>query len=264
MEEHQFVFIGGLHRSGTTLLFQCLREHPQISGFRDTGVEEDEGQHLQTVYPTALTHGGAGKFGFNSETFLDESSQLASSENAQKLFQQWSQYWDLHKSILLEKSPPNLVRCRFLQKLFPNSKFIIVLRHPVAVSYATKKWSQTQMGSLIQHWLVCHDRFEADRPFLNQVLVLKYEDLIDNSSIILEEVYRFIGVEVIPATQAIRSGVNDRYFAWWNRRNNLIRSVYHQYLIRRFESRVNRFGYSLIDLEWRNTAQLRSPLTEKG
>ncbi|MGB3190321.1 MAG: sulfotransferase [Limnoraphis sp.] len=252
MDEYQFVFIGGLHRSGTTLLFQCLREHPQISGFRDTGVFEDEGQHLQTVYPTAQVYGGAGKFGFNSAAFLDEHSQLISPENTQKLFHEWSQYWDLQKPILLEKSPPNLVRCRFLQQMFPNSCFIIVLRHPIAVSYATKKWSQTQMHSLMRHWLVCYERFEDDRPFLNRVLVLKYEDLIDNGKTVLDEVFRFIGVEPFALTQQIRSGVNDRYFTWWKSRQNPLKNFYTDYIIRKFESRVNRFGYSLTDLNKRN------------
>ena len=53
MTDHRLVFVGGLHRSGTTPLTRCLAAHAQISGFAHTGVEEDEGQHLQTVHPPA-------------------------------------------------------------------------------------------------------------------------------------------------------------------------------------------------------------------
>ena len=57
----QLVFVGGLHRSGTSLVHRCLAGHPRVSGFRDTGVWEDEGQHLQTVYRPAAAHGGPGQ-----------------------------------------------------------------------------------------------------------------------------------------------------------------------------------------------------------
>src|SRR6516164_3214081 len=108
MLDHTLVFIGGLHRSGTSILHECLREHPRASGFRETGVPEDEGQHLQSVYPPAKVHGGPGKFGFHREAYLTESSLLVSDANREKLLCDWKKYWDITKATLLEKSPPNL------------------------------------------------------------------------------------------------------------------------------------------------------------
>lgn len=172
MQNHKFIFIGGLHRSGTSLLFQCLREHPQISGFKNTKAWEDEGQHLQSVYSPAKTFGGTGRFGFNQASFMDENSELATSENSEKLFHQWEKYWDIQKPVLLEKSPPNLVRTRFLQKLFPNSFFIIVLRHPIAVYYATKRWCKNPLHSLVEHLLRCYEKFELDRGICRMFLHL--------------------------------------------------------------------------------------------
>ena len=57
-EDKKFVFICGLHKSGTSLLFRILRDHPDMSGFTNTGVPKDEGQHLQSVYPPAWRFGG--------------------------------------------------------------------------------------------------------------------------------------------------------------------------------------------------------------
>jgi hypothetical protein len=75
-QDHRFVFIGGLHRSGTTLLARCLAEHPEVSGFSGTRALEDEGQHLQNVYQPGRAYGGPGRFGFDPEAHLTETSSL--------------------------------------------------------------------------------------------------------------------------------------------------------------------------------------------
>src|SRR4029453_6608815 len=85
-EGRTFVFVAGLHRSGTSVLFKCLKEHPAISGFDGTGAIEDEGQLLQTVYPPARVYGGPGRFGFDADAHLTETSSLASAANAFELF----------------------------------------------------------------------------------------------------------------------------------------------------------------------------------
>ena len=90
MTDHRLVFVGGLHRSGTTPLARCLAAHRQISGFANTGAEEDEGQHLQTVYPPARAHGGPGRFALSAAAHLTETSPLLTPEAATILLQQWT------------------------------------------------------------------------------------------------------------------------------------------------------------------------------
>jgi hypothetical protein len=93
-ERLKFVFFAGLHRSGTTIISRCLREHLQTSGFKNTGVPSDEKQFLQSVYPPARRFGGPGRFGFNSKMHLTENSPLVTDENRQKLFSEWAIYWN--------------------------------------------------------------------------------------------------------------------------------------------------------------------------
>jgi hypothetical protein len=87
-----FIFIGGIHRSGTTLLFDILREHPLISGFSGTGAPMDEGQHLQSVYPSDKMYGGPGRFGFARAAHLTEVSQLVTERNRERLLADWTRY----------------------------------------------------------------------------------------------------------------------------------------------------------------------------
>src|ERR1700733_15759578 len=98
-QAHHFVFLGGLHRSGTTLLFRMLREHPAISGFANNQdanewlALEDEGQFLQSVYPPAIVWGGPGRFAFSPGAHMTEESALLTPENKAKLATEWSHYW---------------------------------------------------------------------------------------------------------------------------------------------------------------------------
>jgi hypothetical protein len=250
MSDRTFVFVAGLHRSGTSLLFRCLRDHPSVSGFQDSGVPEDEGQHLQTVFEPAHAFGRPGTFGFNPAAYLTESSKLVCDQNREKLFREWSQWWDLSKPVLIEKSPPNLVRTRFLQAMFSDSRFIVITRHPIANAYATQKWSRTPLWSLVHHWLVCHERFEADRPRLRHVHVLRYEDFVREPERILTEIHGFLGLEPHPLERDVDPQINARYLErWMRRRSSLLSAPYVGLMRRRFESRLQSFGYSLDRLE---------------
>jgi hypothetical protein len=245
---HRFVFIGGLHRSGTSVLFRCLREHPQISGFNDTGASEEEGQHLQSVYPPASAYGGPGRFGFRPEAHLTEFSHLVTTDNRLRLFEEWRSYWDVQKPVLMEKSPPNLIRARFLQELFPNSYFIIVTRHPIAVSYATQKWSYTSLVELIEHWLVCHERFRQDKQHISRLLMLKYEDFVEQPQSALEKIYSFLDLPDHPNATEVHEDANEQYLRLWRTGQDGVFSgdrIQTDRIMAQYERRVAAFGYSL-------------------
>ena len=258
----RLIFLGGLHRSGTSLLHEILRSHPTISGFANTGVPEDEGQHLQNVYLPAKAFGGPGRFGFDRASFMDEQHPLAKVENAARLLQQWSRYWDTAKPYLIEKSPPNLVRTRFLQQLFPGCRFIIILRHPIAVAYATRKWSGTGIPSLLEHSLRCYERFREDLCFLNNAYVLRYEEFVLEPHRHVQSLLDWIGIEAHEFHHEVRRDVNAKYFDLWrsDRRNRLRRLLSDvAVLLQRgghLERRANAFGYrmdppeELLPVDW--------------
>jgi len=248
MTSHQFVFIGGLHRSGTSLVHEILRGSPLATGFSGTGFPQDEGQFLQTVYPRASVFGGPGRFGFDPASFMDEKHPLATPAQADRLLGEWSAHWDMARPFLLEKSPPNLVRTRFFQALYPGSRFIVILRHPLAVAHATRKWSRTSIPSLVEHSLLCYERFVADMPHLKHLAVFRYEDFVREPRTTLDRITTWLGMPPVPLTHQIRPDVNTRYFdthraeqAGWLNRLRPSRSG----MARKFEARTRALGYSL-------------------
>ena len=260
--EHHFIFVAGLHRSGTSMLHQILRSHPSVSGFFDTGVPEDEGQHLQTVFRPAMAFGGPGRFGFDPNSYMDEHHRLATPKNAKRLFRQWSRHWDLSKEHLIEKSPPNIVRTRFLQRLFENSSFVVMLRHPIAVAYATQKWTQIPVALLLDHTLVCYERFHRDISLLRRVLVLRYEEFVETASAQVKRTTEFLGISPFEFPQQVRSGVNNEYFAMWRagidaNTRRATREI--EELAELFSMRAAAFGYRMHDpetldaLSWANS-----------
>jgi hypothetical protein len=248
VEGHQLVFLAGLHRSGTTLLARLLAAHPEISGFSGTGVPADEGQHLQSVYPVAATYGGPGRFGFAPESHLTEESSLATEENARAIFQDWSPHWDLSRPLLLEKSPPNLLKTRFLQALYPGSAFVVVVRHPIPVSIPTARWRGTRRyDRMFEHWLRCHALFEADRERLGRVHVLRYEQLVRDPDGVLRGIFEFLQLDPIPPSEPVVGGANEKYFEQWRelKRDPRMRAFLDLVSLR-YERRVRRYGYSLL------------------
>ncbi len=257
-QAHDFLFCCGLHRSGTTLLFRMLREHPEMSGFTNNQVAtewlalEDEGQFLQSVYPPGIVYGGPGSFAFSPGAHLTEDSDLLTEDNKAQLAIDWFPYWDLTKRFLLEKSPPNILMTRFLQSAFPNTSFVTIVRHPVAVSLATTKWSTRTLDSLIEHWIVAHEIYEADRPHLKREMTVKYETLIAEPEAKLREIYAFLGVEPHPTTFEATTEHNQKYFAQWREMStNPETKAAVQEWIARYEPRVRAFGYSLQELDLR-------------
>jgi len=209
-KEQQIVFISGLHKSGTSVLHRILGNCDEVTRFTNTSVPEDEGQHLQSVYLPAKAFGGPGKFAFHPDAYLDENSPLVCAANSQKIYAEWKKFWDSRKNILLEKSPPNLIRTRFLQALFPDAKFITILRHPVAVALATQKWSGTSFTELLQHWIKAHSIYFNDRQKLRNELLFSYEEMIERPTEIFKSIGKFLNIDIQEFDQI--ENKNELYF----------------------------------------------------
>ena len=203
MSDRRLVFVGGLHRSGSSLLARALATHPEISGLSNTGVVEDEGQFLQSVYPNDAISGGAGRFGFDARAHLTEASPLATPANAERLRREWDAYWPPKGRWCLEKSPANLIRARFLQASFPDAAFIFIMRHPIGVALAVRKWSRVGIYALIHHWVHCHRLFRGDLPQIHRYCILTYEELVASPDNTVRALYHFLDLDPHPLSISV-------------------------------------------------------------
>jgi Sulfotransferase family len=247
----RLVFVCGLHRSGTSLIERCLAAHPDVSGFVGTGMPENEGQHLQTVYPPAHRYGGAGLFAFREDAALTEASPLATAGNRDRLLREWGRHWRPGAAVGVEKSPPNLIRTRFLQALFPDAVFVAVLRHPVAVAGATRKGRRRLLTyrRLVQHWVVAHSILAADAPHVRNLQVVRYERFVADPAAHLDRLFAAVGLAPAGVAEPVRKDVNDAYLRRFATRRNPLVALDRVRTTRRFDADVRRFGYSLADLD---------------
>mmetsp|Transcript_4078 Transcript_4078/g.6016 ORF Transcript_4078/g.6016 Transcript_4078/m.6016 type:complete len:425 (+) Transcript_4078:33-1307(+) len=152
------LLIGGPHRSGTTIVWEAIKKHPEISGFGDrfeTGVDYSEGVLFQELYPRfgvglefkknfgrpkrakgedEETQDGLGRFALLPEDIVhwtkeNKSKYLKDPSNFSHLMNRFAPYWDknsdfggkdgMEKSkIWVEKSPQNGVLTTFLEGIY--------------------------------------------------------------------------------------------------------------------------------------------------
>jgi len=243
VENRKFVLIGGLHRSGTTILHQLLCDHPLASGLQDTGVPRDEGQHLQSVFPPAHRYGGPGEFAFHLDAHLTENTELINLSNRDKLLREWGAYYDLEKSVWLEKSPPNLIRSRFLRQMLPNTTFVFIVRHPIAVSLATEKWTSNTIIERLLHWLTAHTIMLEDIESADDCLVFRYEDFVDDPGKVLDLICNTAGIDRFVASRKVEDRNRDYLLDWQRQYGPEIETL--QAILPVTNPVMEHFGYSL-------------------
>ncbi|MGR3486267.1 MAG: sulfotransferase [Paracoccaceae bacterium] len=175
---HRYLLVGGLHRSGTSLVARLAAGVPGAAGIEGAPVPENEGCYLQGALPHDALAGAPMRFATDPAQHLTEAHPLNRLETAQRLRADWDPWFPPAARWRVEKSPVNLTRMRLLQQLLPLSQFVVVIRHPEAVAAAVAKWLDDPAPALIDHWLAAHERVADDLARIHAALVLRYEDVV--------------------------------------------------------------------------------------
>lgn len=184
----KWVFIVGCYNSGTTLLHDLLATHPSI------GSMPNEGQFYtdQLVLPRAV--GLYRLWAMKPELFyLDESSQTNIDVN--RLKRQWgAQFNDPTRPILLEKSPTNVARTRWLQKHFKNAHFIGIIRNGYAVAEGIRRKANYPLDVAAKQWVLSNEIMLHDFELLDRKFMLRYEDLVATPNQTFQRILSFLGL----------------------------------------------------------------------
>lgn len=209
MQNHRYVFVGGLHRSGTSLVARLIAGLPGVGAITDAPVPENEGVYLQGAIAHTALHGAPMRFATDPAQHHTEGSRHDTLETRLRIEADWAPHFGPgHWRV--EKSPVNLTRMRLYQQLFPLSQFVVVMRHPEAVAAATAKWVDLTPNAMLDHWLDAHDIVADDLRHLHSVLVLRYEDLVADPARAVARLAAFLQVAAVPPAADVHDG-NDRY-----------------------------------------------------
>jgi hypothetical protein len=105
---------------------------------------------------------------------------------------EWERVWDLAKPVLLEKSPPNLIRARAIGETFCPAYFLAMVRNPYAFCEGYERRRHTGMTYAARFWVECAQRQLTNVEHLERVILLTYEELTQNTCDVSDRILRFV------------------------------------------------------------------------
>lgn len=78
----------------------------------------------------------------------------------------------------------------------------------VLTTSSTARWTGQSLHELIAHWIVAHERFQADLPYIRRARVLRYEDFVGDPIGALRDVWALLDLEPEPTKIAERFGIS--------------------------------------------------------
>jgi len=104
----------------------------------------------------------------------------------------WEEVWDCSKPILLEKSPPNIIRAFEIEKVFSPAYFIAMIRNPYAFCEGFSRRNSTSMEDAAKFWVKCAEYQIKNIQGLNKIIYFTYEMLTEKPSKTSEQILHFV------------------------------------------------------------------------
>lgn len=179
-----WLFVLGLNNSGTSILAHLLETHPDVRSL------PAEGQALTRAIPTGAELGVRRNWTSRMELFhWTETTEPSAALRARY---DWAYHCEPRPGILLEKSPPNTVRSRWLQRHFVPSRFIGITRDPYAVCEGMRRRGGFRIDEGARHWALGNSTMLDDAERLERFELVTYEEICDDPGTMLSRVETFL------------------------------------------------------------------------
>jgi len=189
---YSLAFLVGFPRSGTTLLDTILRSHPEVLVVEEKHMVESMRARIGGLATIDLL------------TRLDD-NQIAELKKAyfEELCSQVKP--DGSHKLIIDKLPLNITDVGLIHRVFPDSKFILALRHPydcvlscfmqnfqlndAMANFLTLQQSSELYDAIMSLWVHYNNALDLD------VGILKYEDIVQDLQGTAEPLLNFLGLD---------------------------------------------------------------------
>lgn len=211
--EHSFPFFVGRGRSGTTLLRSMFDSHPRMAipyeshfpvtmGLRRSLYESAGAVNTEMFLSDLFRHYGFKRWGIPEDNIRQAFSEISGADLtlADALRLTYRTYARYHgKDRYGEKTPGFVVSIPLLAELFPESRFIHVLRdgRNVALSYLEGGWGPKNLVEAAVYWkrFVQKGRRDGQQLGPERYVEVRYEHLVENPEEQLKRLCDFVGLD---------------------------------------------------------------------
>lgn len=203
LNPHRWIFIIGCYNSGTSLLSNIFSRHEDVGGL------PNEGMYFTDRLPYAAQFGWPRMWVRCLDRVQIEPNELDEA-TIRRIKRQWSIYYPRHAPNLVEKSIVNATRMPFLQAHFRPAYFIVITRNGYAVAEGIRRrvtpgrWGnheypdQYPIGLCAEQWRASDELIEQQRPTLDHVVEITYEQLTADPAGTMKQVTDFLGIDPFP------------------------------------------------------------------
>jgi len=186
---HRWLFIVGCNNSGTSLLKTLLARTGCASTMRY------EGQRHTRMLPRTVNPKRS------KRVWMEYAERLAlPSEGreraAPRLVHDWMRALDEPvRELVVEKTPANVLRMEWLQAVFPDCRFVGLVRNGYAVAEGIRRKVGTPVERGARHWDAVNRRMIESSSAVRHYLELRYEDLVEQPDATAQRLARFLGID---------------------------------------------------------------------